>query len=551
MVLETFALGAATAATHAMQAENIAPATARGRVKTDERNGSRGLPNVLVTNGMDVVQTDVDGFYSLPLPDEAIISIIKPTGYAVDTAARTLLPRFYHIYQPNGSPAEISLSSPRIAPTSKRVHAIDFVLTPQNEPTAFDVMLLADPQPANDEEVDFIRDDVVPRLMDIDAAFGVTLGDIVGDNLSLIPRICDLIGQVGRPWYNVCGNHDLNYEAPNNHYARETFKSYFGPSHYAFEYGGALFIVLDNVVYEGASATEPNVPGSYRDAIDPIQLKFVSNILLHIPKTQLIVIGMHIPLKANADESGRDQAVDDCAELLAIIGDRPCISFSGHTHMAAHKYIHYSGDDSIPLIHHHQVLSAVCGSWWSGPRDDRGIPNAMGCDGAPRGFYVLSVNGAQYSTRFMPAGANSDRAIRTILVERRDPSAPKANIKRPLGHRLSAKVARATDIIVNFFDGGPRSSVVAIVDGELGMALNRSPIIDPFVEFAFERDHDNIKPWVAAEMSEHVWTGRLPETLSAGLHRIQITAIDEFDRVARETLIVEIENEPEKVVSRL
>ena len=239
MVLKAIALGAAMSAARAGQSPDVAQSTVSGRVTTDAGNGSRGIPGVLVTNGLDVVQTNVDGYYSLPLPDEGIISVVKPTGFSVEISLETRLPRFHYIHQPKGTPVDLVLSGPRIAPTGENVGSIDFVLSPRHEASAFNVMLLADPQPGDDEEVDFIRDDVIPRLLDVDAAFGITLGDIVGDNLPLIPRICRLIGQAKCPWYNVCGNHDLNYESPDNRYARETFKSYFGPSHYALEYAGA------------------------------------------------------------------------------------------------------------------------------------------------------------------------------------------------------------------------------------------------------------------------------------------------------------------------
>ena len=35
------------------------------------------------------------------------------------------------------------------------------------------------------------------------------------DDLSLYPRLNRIIGQIGVPWYNIGGNHDLNFEAPD------------------------------------------------------------------------------------------------------------------------------------------------------------------------------------------------------------------------------------------------------------------------------------------------------------------------------------------------
>ena len=68
----------------------------------------------------------------------------------------------------------------------------------------------------------------------------------VGNKIHLpLTETALVLGQIGLPWYNIGGNHDLNYEAPSAKYSRETFKRIYGPAYYAFEYGGALFLMLD------------------------------------------------------------------------------------------------------------------------------------------------------------------------------------------------------------------------------------------------------------------------------------------------------------------
>ena len=44
-------------------------------------NGEPGIPGVLVSNQIDVVQTDADGQFKIAVEDENIIFITKPTGY--------------------------------------------------------------------------------------------------------------------------------------------------------------------------------------------------------------------------------------------------------------------------------------------------------------------------------------------------------------------------------------------------------------------------------------------------------------------------------------
>ena len=97
--------------------------------------------------------------------------------------------------------------------------------------------MVTDPQPETGAEVDFIREDLIQALAGVDAKFGLTAGDIMFDDLSLYPRSNAIMGTIGLPWWNVGGNHDLNFEAPDRKYSRETFKRVFGPNYYAFFYG--------------------------------------------------------------------------------------------------------------------------------------------------------------------------------------------------------------------------------------------------------------------------------------------------------------------------
>jgi hypothetical protein len=71
------------------------------------------------------------------------------------------------------------------------------------------------------------------------------------DDLSLLPRSNAIMGSIGLPWWNIGGNHDLNFEAPDRKYSRETYKRFFGPNYYAFFHARTLFLMLDDVDYLG------------------------------------------------------------------------------------------------------------------------------------------------------------------------------------------------------------------------------------------------------------------------------------------------------------
>jgi hypothetical protein len=282
-----------------------------------------GIAGVLVSNGRDVAKTDASGRYTLPIDDESIIFVIKPTGYALPVDEQ-MLPRFYYIHQPAGSPANLKLRYRGVDPTGPLPESVDFPLKKADELQKFDVLLFTDPQPESPAEVDFIRDDVVAGLIgNHAAAFGITAGDIMFDDLSLYPRLNRIVGQIGIPWYNIGGNHDLNYEAPDAKYARETFKRTYGPPYYAFEYGGALFLMLDNVDYLGAEATRPYSAGKYEGRIGERQLAFIANVLKETPAEKLIVTALHIPLRNDLDSKDPGTNTADCAEFLKLLARRP------------------------------------------------------------------------------------------------------------------------------------------------------------------------------------------------------------------------------------
>jgi len=212
----------------------------------------------------------------------------------------------------------------------------------------------------------------------------------VFDDLSLYGRYNRIIGQIGLPWWNIGGNHDLNFESPSARYCRETYKRVFGSNYYAFEYGDALFLMLDNVDYQGADPTKPRRAGKYRGFFGERQLGFVANVLRETESTRLVAAFMHIPLRNYLDPDDPSTNVADRAKFLALLEGRKAVSFSGHTHTTEHHYFGATEGflDSTP--HHHHVLTAVSGSWWSGPLDRRGIASADSRDGTPHGFHILS-----------------------------------------------------------------------------------------------------------------------------------------------------------------
>ena len=504
-----------------------------------------GLPGVLVSNGREVTATDADGRWSLPAPAPCVFFVIKPAGYMPPVDAETGSPRFSYLHSPEGTPAALDLTYSGIAPTGPLPASIDFALTRQDEPDAFEVVMFTDPQPESEVEVDYIREDVIASLREPQAKFGLTAGDIMFDDLSLYERYNRLIGTIGLPWWSIGGNHDLNFEAPDRALSRETFKRVYGPSYYAFFYAKTLFLMLDDVDYLGHDPSRPKGAGKYEGRIDATQLEFIKQTLAHTPAETLIVVVMHIPIVNVIDpQENYDRLINRDALFALFEGRKYTVSFAGHTHTTEHIYFGAADGWKGEGEHHHHILTAVSGSWWSGPLDHRGVACADSRDGTPNGYHVLAVDGLSYKTRFVPAKEPDRRQMRLSVHSRAHDMDKEIERDFRPGQLLASSIARATlgaaTLVANVFDGGPKSKVALRIGDRPPTEMQRKPISDPFVAELFARHRALTKPWVKAEVSSHIWTARLPADLAPGAHRVTVEATTEYGDVVQGRLALEI-----------
>ena len=123
---------------------------ARGTVFVDSNenglldSGEIGVTDVRVSNGTEIVLTGPDGRYEIAIDDEAILFITKPKNYATPVNGH-MLPQFYYIHQPKGSPPGLRYQG--ITPTGPLPEEINFALLPRPEEKKFEALLFADTQP--------------------------------------------------------------------------------------------------------------------------------------------------------------------------------------------------------------------------------------------------------------------------------------------------------------------------------------------------------------------------------------------------------------------
>jgi len=518
----------------------FAQSTIRGYIYDDlNKNGKRdgrekGVVDVAVSNGKEVVLTDSKGAYQLPLGRDNIVFVVKPAGYEFPLNENNL-PEFYYIHKPDGSP---DLFYKGVAATAKLPKSVDFALNKSAENDEFTALVFGDPQPYVSEQIEFFRKAIVEDLKQNgkqNAQFGISLGDLVGDDLNLHPLYQQTINQIQLPWYNVMGNHDMNYDVRKDSLSDEAFEAHFGPNNYAFNYGKAHFIVLDDILYP-----DPRDGKGYWGGFRQEQLDFLKNDLKFVDNNKLIVIALHIPLN---DKEGGEEAFrqEDCRQLYDLVKNYPqVLVLSAHTHIQYQAFTGKNeGLERQKPIHEYNV-GATCGDWYSGIFNEKGLPITTMRDGTPQGYAFLKVKGNQYVLDYKVVGMPE-------------------NYKMSIYHAkiVPYKTPSSTySVYANIFMASPDDVVEYKIDNGKWSKMASVNEVDP-VYARYVQDWDYIETLVPGRRpseptnSLHLWKAKLPVNLPVGEHRIEVRTTDMYGRTFSQTSVYQIEEDPTlKLIAR-
>lgn len=474
--------------------------------------GEKPVAGVKVSDGRRIVSTDGQGRYSLPLRDGEgrTLFVIKPAGYDVPERENGL-PAFWI----NDSPMPSLKLKYGGMPAS--MHGVGgcmgFPLLPRpkaNRDAKLDVLIFADTQTKSAADIDYYRRDIVEPLIGKQRAMlGLTLGDVVEDDLSLYPALNEVTRQLGVPWLHIAGNHDLDLDAIRDEDSLLTFRNAFGPDTFAWEESQAVFIGLDDVVYM------PGQKPAYIGGLREDQFAFLEAYLPTVSKDRLLVLGVHIPFfDAKPDIETFRHA--DRARLFALLKDFPhVLLLSGHSHTQQHAYhgVASGWHGSAPL--HEYNVGAACGAFWSGVKDAQGIPDATMADGTPNGYASLQVRAAgAYSLAWHPA---------------RDPGRA-LSLYAPKVLRKGAYPVFA--VYANVFMGQDDTKVEYRVDAGQWKPMSQVRQPDPNLLAENVRDDgaDALRGYdrsPEAVPSRHLWRGALPTDLTVGEHRIEVRVQDQ------------------------
>lgn len=477
-------------------------------------SGEKRLPDVAVSNGQEVVLADEKGRYNLPAGDDTILFVVKPDGYKFPLDDKNR-PQFYYIHKPAGSP---KLEYSGVDSTGPLPELINFGLIENKKTDNFKILVFGDPQPYNMQEIDYFDRDIVDELADVEGyELGITLGDIVGDDLDLFKPYSNSVARIGLPWYNVYGNHDMNFDAESDSLADETFEATFGPPTYAFNKGKVHFIILDDVVYPRKDGESGYIGG-----FTGKQLEFIKNDLKHVPNNHLIVLAFHIPLHIPQRETGNSHfRMKDRQKLFELLSDYPhTLSLSAHTHVQQLQFLDGEQGWKGESPHLHYNVGTTSGDWWSGEPGEDNIPPTIMRDGTPNGYASIRFEGNDFTLNYKVAGADEDKKMNIW--------GPKVVPKREWFN---------ADLYVNYFLGSDSTTVEYRVDGsdEQWREMQKMALGDPYITSLRDK-WDNSETLIEGKRpnnaiaSSHLWKTRVPKNLPEGEHTITIRITEMFGR---------------------
>lgn len=463
------------------------------------------LKNVAVSNGRDVAVTDKNGVYTLPLRENCAIFVIKPRGYRFPTDEKNR-PQFYRLNMPAGAAGTRYTGLEATAPVDG---AVNFAMYRNSESDELKVLVMGDTQPRNDREIEYIQKDMIAGVGGTGAAFGLTLGDIVYDNLDIYDHLTGSIASIGIPWVYLPGNHDFDYTGDTQTDALGSWYRNFGPDYYSFTWGSSHFVVLNTVRW-----LVDETGRRYRTGLGADQLEFFRNEIERIDRDQLLVILTHIPFSRSTGWYDADEK----SAFMKLLAKHPnSLSLVAHTHLHYHHMLDASDGYPGEEPHHMISVGTVCGSWWTGAPDEYDIPHSMQADGTPTGYSWLHINGNDWKLQWQGARRPADFQMQI--------DAPAAITEGDMTH---------VTVTANVFNALPTAKVrMRIGHNDEWITMNNVIRTDSILHRVIEREAElGAVPWRRLSRpspTPHFWEASADvSSLPPGAYMITVESTDEW-----------------------
>lgn len=342
------------------------------------------LEGVVVSDGCSSVKTDNQGRYYLPADLETAhyVMVSTPSTYSAPVEDGHAI--FWKWLKD-------------CAKDTNGKYVADFTLEKIANPNRYKVLMFADPQPrkktANLDKFAYsslaLCDDMYLDMKEYVLSnknclvYGIGLGDIVHQDLTLLKQYRNGMSTTGVTTYNVIGNHDQGHELNmSDEVASKEYEAVMGPVNYSFNLGNVHYLMLDNMMSQDGMYSDECATG----LTDEIW-EWVKSDLAHVSLDTPLMVCAHSPMMMKEDGVNRSGShLNDLRYLLSKY--KKAYVWAGHTH-TTFNYV----DTSNPVIETHTV-SRVTGTLWNN--------EYLGANGTPRGYVVVDYNNGEISWKFKP-----------------------------------------------------------------------------------------------------------------------------------------------------
>lgn len=501
-----------------------AGSTVYGQVLCD----GRGVPNVVVSDGYEVVKTNSMGVYQLPSKKKCgYVFISIPSGYEVETSG--VLPLFHKYLTASASVAE----------------RVDFTLYDAGDQTNHTMLFFGDMHLANrtkdiSQFSDFIYDVNRYRVgHKNEKIYAMTLGDMTWDlywysrNFVFEQYLSNIRQMQYIPVFHTIGNHDHDMNATGDWDTVLRYRKDVCPNYYSFNIGKVHYIAIDDI--ECTNKTASTTDGQYRTYNEKIVsdiIAWLKKDLSYVDKATPIVMTSHAPVF----KESLGNNISNASDLTSVFSGYNVTIVTGHTHVM------YNAKKSSSLNEYNSA--AVCGAWWWAGKYNSTYNICT--DGTPNGYRIIKFKGATQDDNYYKAvGRDADYQFRAYDRNCIKITADAYGITGEAATSLLKETAlsvihgnygggsSSNDVIINVWDWNDKWKISVKEDGK-ALTVTPKTLMDPsfYIAYTVPRLKENTSVSWHPSPTGHMFT------VSAASHSstLEITVTDDEGRVYTQTM---------------
>lgn len=375
--------------------------------------GGNPVSGVVVSDGVEVVQTNKDGVYNLASKKRnSYVFISVPSGYCVKNTGVTSC-MFWKTLKKGATQKE----------------RVDFSLVKEDQ-NRFKMIVMGDIHLySNSTASRFVSTFVTEvnkyvKYVSTEPVYGLTLGDMTWDwywyenNFSIEQYLPQINRLSGISVYNTVGNHDhdMNFNSKEEFLTTgqdwtcmKKYRALQGPTCFSYNIGGVHFVSLDDAItIDTGDISDKDSRGCWR-GITNEDMAWLKKDLACVSEDTPVVVSVHVPLfgRTGQPNNGNSKSVNYAVDAIVA----PFAKFQKVLFISAHTHLMYNTIDydvnGLKVTEWNN--GAVCGNFWT----TAGKGLNLCTDGTPGGYRILSVSNGQFQSVYKGIAKKEDYLFRT------------------------------------------------------------------------------------------------------------------------------------------